>query len=355
MIPLKSLGRMLRPGLLLALSVFLAGCNSAILDPKGQVGQDEKTLLITSVVLMLLVVIPVIVMTLVFAWRYRASNTKARYEPKWAHSTAIEVVVWSIPCMIVLVLAVLTWRSSHALDPYKPLESDKAPVTIEAVSLDWKWLFIYPDEGIATVNEIRFPVDTPLNFKITSETVMNAFFIPQLGSMVYSMAGMQTKLHLDAHEIGEYHGISSNYSGNGFSKMHFTAHAVSDADYAQWLQQVKGESAVLDKAAFAALTAERNHDWHPVTYFGSSEAGLFEWMLAKHMGDNQHYGMKHDHAAMSHGDQPHDGHDVAAAAVAHEGHGAAEQGAADTDAAQHAEHTANEHADAHSGHGVSGE
>jgi cytochrome o ubiquinol oxidase subunit 2 len=205
MIPLKTLGRWLRPGLLLSLLVMLTGCDAvAILSPKGQIGQDEKTLLITATVLMLLVVIPVIIMTLTFAWKYRASNTKARYEPKWSHSTAIEVVVWSIPCMIVLVLAVLTWRSSHALDPYRPLDSDVKPVTIEAISLDWKWLFIYPEEKVAVVNEIKFPVNTPLNFKITSDSVMNAFFIPHLGSMIYSMAAMETKLHLIANETGEF-------------------------------------------------------------------------------------------------------------------------------------------------------
>ncbi len=215
MIPLKQLGRLLRPGLMLPF-LLLAGCNSAILNPKGQIGHDEKQLLITSVVLMLIVVIPVIVMTIAFAWKYRASNTKARYEPDWSHSTAIEVVVWSIPCVIILVLAVLTWRSSHALDPYRPLDSDVKPITIEAVSLDWKWMFIYPDQNIATVNEIAFPVHTPLNFKITSDTVMNSFFIPHLGTMIYAMAGMETKLHLVANEPGEYFGLSTNYSGHGF-------------------------------------------------------------------------------------------------------------------------------------------
>lgn len=341
MIPLKSLGRMLRPGLLLALTALLAGCDTAILNPKGQIGQDEKTLLITATVLMLLVVIPVIVMTLVFAWKYRASNTKARYEPKWAHSTAIEVVVWSIPCMIVLVLAVLTWRSSHALDPYRPIDSEHKPVLIEAISLDWKWLFVYPEENVAVVNELTFPVDAPLNLRITSDTVMSAFFIPRLGSMIYSMAGMQTKLHLVANEAGEFEGMASHYSGSGFNKMYFTAYAVSEEQYRAWLDKVRADSKVLDKASFAELSAERNHDWYPVTYYGSTETALFDWILAKHMGDNHHYGMKkHDHAAMSHD-------------AAHEGHPAADAPAADA-AGEHAGHTADEHA-VHSGHGGSGE
>jgi len=354
MIPLKTLGRYLRPGLLLALAVFLTGCNTAILNPKGQIGHDEKTLLITAVVLMLLVVIPVIVMTLAFAWKYRASNTKARYEPNWSHSTAIEVVVWSIPCMIVLVLAVLTWRSSHALDPYKPIESDVPPVTIEAISLDWKWLFIYPEEKIATVNEIKFPVNTPLNFKLTSDTVMNAFFIPHLGSMIYSMAAMETKLHLIANETGEFPGMSSHYSGAGFAKMHFTAYSVTDAEYRQWLDQVRAGQDSLDKASFNALGADRNADWHPVTYYGQVEEGLFDWVVAKHMGNNQHYGMKHAHTAPADaGDAgAHDAHGGHAGHDAHEGHDAAAPG----EHAGHAEHTADEHAaGTHAGHAGSGE
>ncbi len=220
--------------------------------------------------------------------------------------------MWSIPCMIVLVLAVLTWRSSHALDPYKPLDSDVKPVTIEAISLDWKWLFIYPEEKVAVVNEIKFPVNTPLNFKITSDTVMNAFFIPHLGSMIYSMAAMETKLHLIANETGEFPGMSSHYSGAGFAKMHFTAYSVTDAEYRQWLDQVRAGEQTLDKTSFKALGEARNAEWYPVTYFGKTEEGLFDWVIAKHMGDNKHYGMKHSHAGAAAAD--------AASHEAHEGH-----------------------------------
>ena len=338
MIPLKSLGRWLRPGLLFVFAALLAGCDAAVLNPKGQIGHDEKTLLITATVLMLLIVIPVIVMTLVFAWRYRASNTKARYEPDWAHSTAIEVVMWSIPCMIILVLAVLTWRSSHALDPYKPLDSDKKPVVIEAMSLDWKWLFIYPEEKVAVVNELTFPVDTPLNFRITSDTVMNVFFVPRLGSMIYSMAGMETKLHLIADETGKFEGMSANYSGHGFNKMHFTAHSVTEPEYRQWLGTLRGDGKALDLAAYDALAAEKNHDWYPVTYYGSVEDGLFRTVIRRHVGDNRHLGMKHDGDAAAH--DVHAGHDAAAMPEHAE--------------PEHAEHTVDEHA-AHAGHGASGE
>ena len=176
--------------------LMLGGCNMALFDPKGQVGADEKSLIITATLLMLIVVVPVILMTFAFAWKYRASNTKATYMPDWSHSTKIELVVWLVPCLIIAVLGWITWESTHKLDPYRPLDSEVKPVTIQAISLDWKWLFIYPDQGIATVNEIAFPKDTPVNFQITSDSVMNSFFIPQLGSQIYSMAGMLSLIHI---------------------------------------------------------------------------------------------------------------------------------------------------------------
>lgn len=347
MIPLKSLGRLVRPGLLVAMAVLMTGCDWALFDPKGQIAREELTLLITCTVLMLLVVIPVIVMTLVFAWKYRASNTNARYEPEWSHSTAIEVVVWSIPCMIVLVLAVLCWKSSHALDPYKPIEHEKPGIEIQAISLDWKWLFVYPEENVAVVNELTFPVDTPLNFRITSDTVMNVFFIPHLGTMIYSMAGMETKLHLIAEETGTFPGRSAHYSGYGFNKMYFDAHSVSDAEYQQWLGKLRADGKTLDQAAFTALGAEKNHDWYPVTYYSSVETGLFDWLVERHMGDNHHFGMKHDAAAGGH--DAHAGHAVEAAPAA------AVDATAEAVSGEHAGHAAPPQADAHAGHGASGE
>lgn len=281
MIPLKSPGRWLRPALLSVFAALLTGCDAAILNPKGQIGHDEKTLLITATVLMLLVVIPVIVMTLVFAWKYRASNTKARYEPDWAHSTAIEVVMWSIPCMIILVLAVLTWRSSHALDPYRPLDSDKKPVVIEAVSLDWKWLFIYPDYDIATVNEIVFPVDAPVQFRITSASVMNSFFIPQLGSQIYSMAGMETKLHLIAREAGTYDGLSANYSGAGFSGMRFKAIATTDQGFEDWIAKIRATDNPLTPQAYADLAKPSERT--PVTLYSTTPTGMFDFIMHNQM------------------------------------------------------------------------
>ena len=255
------------------LAVFLAGCNMEVLSPKGDVGMHEKHLILIALGLMSLVVIPVIVLTLWFAWRYRASNTKATYAPKWSHSTKIEAAMWGIPCIIIAILGVITWRSTHALDPYKPLVSDVKPVTIEAVALDWKWLFIYPDYGVASVNQIAFPVDTPLNFKITSATVMNAFFIPQLGSQIYAMHGMQTQLHLIAREAGSYDGLSSNYSGAGFSDMRFTAVATTPQGFRDWLAKAKASAAVLDLPAYRSL--EQPSQKVPVSYYATVAPGLF--------------------------------------------------------------------------------
>ncbi|MBH3432456.1 ubiquinol oxidase subunit II [Pseudomonas citronellolis] len=258
----------------------LGGCNMVLFDPKGQIGVDEKSLIITCTLLMLLVVVPVIVMTLAFAWKYRASNTKATYMPDWAHSTRIEVVVWLVPCIIIAILGWLTWESTHKLDPYRPLDSDVKPITIQAVSLDWKWLFIYPEQGIATVNEIAFPKDTPVNFQITSDTVMNSFFIPQLGSQIYSMTGMLTKLHLIANEEGVFDGISANYSGSGFSGMKFKAIATSEQGFQDWVAKVKSAQAGLTEEGFPELAKPSENV--PATYFSSVTPDLFQHILTKH-------------------------------------------------------------------------
>jgi cytochrome o ubiquinol oxidase subunit 2 len=261
--------------------LLLAGCNMTLLDPKGQVGVDIKNIILIATWLMLLVVLPVIVLTLVFAWKYRASNTSARYEPDWSHSTAIEVVVWLIPCLIIIALGIITWKSSHDLDPYKPLESSKKPVTVEVVALNWKWLFIYPELKIATVNQIAFPVDTPVNFKITSDSIMNSFFIPQLGSQVYAMAGMETKLHLIANEAGSYDGVSANYSGGGFSGMKFKAVAMSNYEFDQWVAKVRASSTELGVEGYKTLAQPSEKE--PVTYYGKVEDQLFRNNLHKYM------------------------------------------------------------------------
>ena len=253
-----------------------------LLDPVGQVGADEKNLIITATLLMLLVVVPVILMTLVFAWKYRASNKNATYAPKWSHSTKIEVVIWTVPILIIIALGVITYKSTHALDPYRPSESDVKPVTIEVVAMDWKWLFIYPEQGIATVNKIVFPANTPVNFRITSDTVMNSFFIPGLGGQIYAMAGMQTKLHLIANKNAELDGISANYSGAGFTGMKFKAIATSQAEFDAWVSEVKASPKQLDTAEYEALTKPSQNN--PVELYSSVKPNLFQTIIDKYEG-----------------------------------------------------------------------
>ncbi|MCM2973618.1 ubiquinol oxidase subunit II [Larsenimonas suaedae] len=268
--------------LLAGTAMLLSGCDAALMDPKGPIGEQQKTLIITAIVLMLIVVIPAIAMTFIFAWKYRASNKDATYSPNWSHSNKIEAVVWGIPCVIILVLAIITWKTSHSLDPFKPLDHEKAPLNVRVVALDWKWLFIYPEQQIATVNEVAFPVDRPVHFQITSDTVMNSFFIPRLGSQIYAMAGMETDLHLLASEPGDYYGFSAQYSGAGFSGMDFTAHAYSDDQFGSWVDRVKQSSKQLDQATYDQL-AKPSED-APVEYYSTVMPNLFASIIQKYMG-----------------------------------------------------------------------
>ncbi len=251
----------------------LSGCQWALLDPAGPIGGQERTIILIATALMLLVVVPVIAMILIFAWRYRASNDRAEYAPDWSHSTRIEVVVWSIPIAIILVLGTICWRTSHALDPFKPLASTVEPVRIDAVAMDWKWLFIYPQQGVATVNEVAMPVGVPVVFHITSATVMNSFFIPRLGSQIYAMANMQTAVNLLASQPGNYRGLSANFSGDGFSGMTFKALALSRGDYARWLAKVKASPQTLGAAEY--VTLEKPSEQVPVEYFSGVLPRLF--------------------------------------------------------------------------------
>ncbi len=252
---------------------FLSGCDNALLNPKGQVGLDVSNLIIASTLLMLIVVIPVIIMTIWFAWRYRASNAKATYLPNWEHSTKIEIVLWTVPCLIILALSILTWESTQDLDPGKPLVSNEKPLVINVVALDWKWLFIYPEQGIATVNEIAVPVNVPIQFHITSGTVMNSFFIPQLGSQIYAMAGMENKLNLIANHTGIFPGMSANYSGEGFSDMKFNTISGTRDEFDAWVNKVKSAPRILDIVAYETLTKPTIK--HPVEYFAAFKPNLF--------------------------------------------------------------------------------
>ena len=273
-------------------TLLLGGCNWTLLDPVGQVGIEERNLIITATLLMLLVVVPVILMTLIFAWKYRASNKNATYAPKWSHSTKIEVVIWTVPILIIIALGVITYKSTHALDPYRPLESDVKPVTIQVVALDWKWVFIYPEQGIATVNKIVFPANTPVNFRITSDSVMNSFFIPGLGGQIYAMAGMTTKLHLIANKNAEMDGISANYSGAGFTGMKFKAIATSEEDFNAWVAEVKASPKQLDNAEYAAL--EKPSENNPVELYSTVTPNLFQLIIDKYEGMNPGKFVKHE-------------------------------------------------------------
>ena len=223
---------------------------------------------------MLAVVVPTIIATIAFAWWFRASNRRARHLPDWAFSGQIELVVWSIPIMVIILLGGVTWIGSHELDPYKPLASKEQPIDVQVVSLDWKWLFIYPEQKVAAVNELVVPAGTPIHFHLTSASVMNAFFIPQLGSMIYTMNGMTTQLHLMADQPGTFHGLSSHYSGEGFSDMQFQVRALPAGDFTEWVNASRSKGASLDTAAYEAL-ARQSTGIAPYT-FRAVEAGLFE-------------------------------------------------------------------------------
>ncbi|WP_019106640.1 cytochrome o ubiquinol oxidase subunit II [Pantoea ananatis] len=288
---------------LIAGTLLMSGCDNALLNPKGQIALEQRSLILTAFGLMMIVVIPAVLMAIVFAWKYRASNTNAKYSPNWSHSNKVEAVVWTIPILIIVFLGVLTWKSTHALEPSKPLVSDVKPVEIDVIALDWKWLFIYPEQGIATVNQIAFPANTPVNFKITSNSVMNSFFIPTLGSQIYAMAGMQTKLHLIANEPGTFDGISANFSGRGFSGMKFKAIATKDdAEFQQWVAKVKAAPNTLttmDDFEKVAVPSEN----HPVEYFSSANPELFLQVINKFMHSHEkmdmpeHKGMDMSHTA----------------------------------------------------------
>jgi cytochrome o ubiquinol oxidase subunit II len=224
-----------------------------VLDPQGPVASAERLILFNATAIMLVVVVPVIALTLAFAWWYRASNKRAAYRPDWSYSGVIELVVWSIPAMVVILLAGVAWTGSHLLDPARELQSDVKPIRIEVVSLDWKWLFIYPDLELATVNKLIIPSGTPVQFLLTSATVMNSFFVPQLGSQIYAMPGMTTRLNLLAERAGDYPGLSANFSGDGFSDMRFLVHVVPASEFSSWRARATGEGAVLNADAYSQL------------------------------------------------------------------------------------------------------
>jgi cytochrome o ubiquinol oxidase subunit 2 len=245
--------------------LLLAACSGGVLDPQGPVGMADRQIMLNALAIMLAIVVPTLIAALVFAWWFRASNPRARRLPHWVYSGRIELLVWSVPLLTILFLSGVIWIGSHRLDPYQPLASPVKPLEVQVVSLDWKWLFIYPHEGIATVNQLVVPAGVPLHFSLTSASVMNAFFVPQLGSMVATMNGMVTQLHLQADRAGDYYGESTQFSGDGFSDMNFVLHAVPTDRFEQWVQTTRQNGTVLDRAAYETLEQE-SKNVKPYTY-----------------------------------------------------------------------------------------
>jgi cytochrome o ubiquinol oxidase subunit II len=262
--------------ILISTALLLASCQG-VLDPQGPIASAQRLLLINATAIMLVVVVPVIVATLAFAWWYRSSNSRATRSLDESYEGRVEFVTWSIPALTVILLSGVIWIGSHQLDPRAPIEAKSDPLRVDVVALDWKWLFIYPDQSVAAVNQLVIPTETPVEFRLTSATVMNSFFVPQLGSQIYTMGGMITHLHLLADNPGEYPGFSANFSGDGFSDMRFIAKAVPTADFNAWLEQVRGTGSALDDAAYAEL-AKPSKAVPPTTY-RSVEPKLFEHIL----------------------------------------------------------------------------
>jgi len=258
-------------------AAILGGCNEGVLDPKGPIAVANRQILLNSLGIMLAIVIPVIVATLGVAFWFRASNTRARYRPGFEYSGRLEMLVWSIPAMTVFLVGGVAWVGSHDVSPSKPIASSVKALRVQVASLDWKWLFIYPDQGIASVNRLTIPVGTPISLELTSSGVMNSFFVPQLGSQIYTMAGMVTRLNLLADEAGTYRGFSAQFSGEGFSDMHFDAEVVTGEKFAQWIETVRSAGPELNATTYATL-AKPTAAAEPFTY-RSVAPGLFENIL----------------------------------------------------------------------------
>ncbi len=271
------------PRLLSPLLLLLAGCQAVTLSPSGDIAARQGDLIVVATVLMLLIVVPVMALTGWFAWHFRQSNRKASYDPEWHHSTQLELVIWSAPLLIIIMLGAVTWISTHTLDPFRkldriaagrPVPADVRPLKVQVVALDWKWLFIYPDYGIASVNEMAAPVDVPIEFQITSSTVMNSFFVPALAGQVYAMPAMETRLHAVINKAGAYEGFSANYSGAGFSHMRFQFKGLDGEGFDRWVAEVRKVDAELGRAEYLQL--ERPSEREPVRHYGRAMAGLYD-------------------------------------------------------------------------------
>jgi len=271
----------------LAAAFALAGCSKAtVLNPAGDVAAQQGNMVVTATLLMLVIIVPVLILTLVFAWKYRQSNKSANYDPEWHHSTALELVIWSVPLMIIIALGALTWIGTHKLDPYRPLEridanrllpADVKPLEVQVVAMDWKWLFLYPEQGIATVNEVAAPVDRPIVFKLTATSTMNVFYIPDLVGMIYTMPGMQTELNAIINREGVFKGLAAHHSGPGFSGMTFKFHGLSNEQFDEWITKAQQEGRALNTETYLQLAKPSERE--PVQRFASVQVGLYERIL----------------------------------------------------------------------------
>lgn len=272
--------------LLVLATLFLRSPDIAVLSPTGPIGARERRLIIEASLLAIVVILPVFILTFFIAWKYRESNKSAKYSPNWDHNLALETTWWLIPSLIIVVLSAITWNSSHQLDPFRPIASDRQPVTIQVVALQWKWLFIYPQQNIASVNYLQFPVNTPIKFEITADAPMNSFWIPKLGGQIYAMSGMSTELNLEASETGSFRGSSANLSGRGFSGMNFMAKSSSLAEFEQWVQTVYHAPNILSLDEYTQLAQPSENA--SVASYSAAQYGLYDKVVAKYMPFSRH-------------------------------------------------------------------
>jgi cytochrome o ubiquinol oxidase subunit 2 len=277
-------GTMRRGAVAACLGLLTTACNRGILDPIGPVAAQEKQLLINSTAIMLAIIIPTMLATIGVAFWFRAGNKKAKYRPDWEYSGAIEMVVWAIPALTIMLLGGIAWIGSHDLEPSRPLKSNVPPLKVEVVSMDWKWLFIYPDQGIATVNQLVVPAGVPVSYRLTSATVWNVFWVPQMGTMIYTMPRMTTRLNLQANRQGVYDGLSGHFSGDGFSGMRFNTRVVPSQQFAAWAAGGHGKGPALDGEAYAELS--KPSSYVPPMIFGAVAPGLFDAIVANRTPPN---------------------------------------------------------------------
>jgi len=301
MLRLRKLSKNERAGLWLLVSIviivaicvlglYLHHTTIAILQPRGPVARQERNLIVFAALLSLVVVLPVFSLTIYIVWKYREGNSRPRlYSPDWDHNPVLETFWWLIPTLLIIILSVVTWRSSHSLDPYKPLSSSNKPMTIQVLALNWKWLFIYPSQHIATVNYVEFPANTPVTFQVSADGPMNSFWIPQLSGQIYAMSGMSTEIHMSADSTGIYQGRSANISGEGFAGMHFTARSDSLVTFDGWVQFVKQSPRHLSMTDYTALAQPSQNN--PITYYSSVDNYLYDKVVLKTTPDANTFGV----------------------------------------------------------------